>query len=339
MSRLIFSALYNLPSINSNCYEESNDDINISTSNLFETLEYIFRTVVHLFYFHSNHTTNTSIAEINNTHIQIAQALINLSLPQLSIECKTIWFYQKKTRSILLIFRQLFSLQPSTFTTTFPSNPIGSIITIIYNYLSSATLPPQYLFQLAFDVLQGFALFIENTFSDTTQSNPNQRRTTNDLLNLINQFLTSDYFSLFILLNSYEENESRAKELLEHCSIILKRAKIFRSEELQRKQNRRFIKTYWQNTYEQAYILHHHQNSLEITMNNRNVLDGNIEIRNENDENNQIRRICVISAIYDKLLRLAIKQLELNQPSFSFIQVSYLSQHSFDLSLILQLYD
>jgi hypothetical protein len=312
--------------INSNFKHELNDNINLSPSNIFETLEYIFNIIVHLFYFHpnpDNHTLNLSTSEINNAHIEIAQAFVNLSLPQITTDYKIIWFYQKKIRAILLIFRQIISFQPSTFTTSFTSNPIGSIITIIYNYLSSSTSSSQYLIQLAFDILQGFVLFIETTLSDATQNNSNQRRTTNDLLNLVNQFLISDYFSLFSLLNTNKQNEFNAKQLLEHCSIILKRLKIYRSEELQRKQNRRFIKTYWQNTYEQAYLFHHHQNSFEITINNRNNFEGNIEIKNDNDDNNQIKRICVISAIYDKLLRLAIKQLESNQPAFSFIQVSF----------------
>ena len=140
-------------------------------------------------------------------------------------------------------------------------------------------------------------------------------------MNLINQFLISDYFSLFILLNTNKQYEFNSKHLLEHCSIILKRLKTYRSEELQRKQNRKVIKAYWQDTYEQACIFHHHQTSFEITINNKNNFDGNIEMKNDNEENNQIKRICVISAIYDKLLRLAIKQLESNQPSFPFIQV------------------
>lgn len=71
-------------------------------------------------------------------------------------------------------------------------------------------------------------------------------------------------------------------------------------------------------------MLHHHQNLFEITINNKNNFDGNIEIKRDNDDNNitPAKRICVISAIYDKLLKLAIKQLESNQPSFSFVHVS-----------------
>jgi len=314
--------LLNIPSIDSNFNQEKNDKSNIQTSNIFETLDYIFNILVRLFYFHSNHTLNVSSSEINNDHIEIAQTFINLSLPPLTTEYKILWFYQKQIRSLLLIFRQIISVHPSRFTNSFTSNPIGSIITIIYNYLSSATSSSHFLIQLGFDTLLGVALLIENTLCNITQINSVQPLTTNDLLNLINQFLISDYFSLFSLLNIDRKNEYNAKQLLEHCSIILKHLKIYRSEELHRKQNRRFKKTYWENSYEQAYILHHHQNSFEIIINNKNNFDGNIEIKNDNHDNNQIKRICAIGAIYDKLLRLAIKQLEYNQPSFSFIQVS-----------------
>jgi hypothetical protein len=323
---LYFSALLHLPSITSSFNQEQNANSNVQTSNTFQTLEYIFDTIVHLFYFHSNHDNHsltTSISEINNAHIDIAQAFVNIALPQLTIEYKVLWFYQKKIRSLFLIFRQIISFQPSTFTNTFTSNSIGSLIETIYNYFVSSASSLQFLIQLGFDILQGFALLIESTLSNITQVNSLPRRTTNDLLNLVNQFLTSDYFLLFTLLNSDQQNEYNSKQLLEHCSIILKRLKIFRSEQLQRRQNRRFIKTYWENSSEQAYVLHHHQNSFEILINNnRHNFEGNIELRNDNDDNNQVKRICVISAIYDKLLRLAIKQLESNQPSFSFVQVS-----------------
>ncbi|CAF3399293.1 unnamed protein product [Rotaria sp. Silwood1] len=316
-------ALCNIPSINAYFNQEQIDHSNASTSNIFETLDCIFDTIVRLFYFpfnHDNHTLNVSISEINNIHIEIAQKFIDLSLPQLTTEYKILWFYQKKIRSLFLIFRQIISYQPSTFTTSFTSNPIGSIITVIYNYLLSSAISSQFLIQLGFDTLQGFALLIESTLCNITQTNLVQRRTIHDLLNLINQFLISDYFLLFNLLSTDKQYESNAKELLEHCSIILKRLKIYRSEKLQRKQNPRIIQTYWENSYEQAYILHHHQNSFEIIINNRNNFDGNIEIRNDNDDNNQMKRVCVISAIYDKLLRLAIKQLESSQPLFSVIQ-------------------
>jgi hypothetical protein len=315
----------NIPSINSSFNQEQYDNSNIQTSNIFETLDYIFNTIVRLFYFHSNHdndTLNVSSSEINNDHIEIAQIFVNLTLPPLTTEYKIIWFYQKQIRSLLLILRQNIS---SKFTNSFASNPIGSIITTIYNYLLPSTSSSRFLIQLGFDTLLGFALLIESTFSNIRQINSVQRQTTSDLLNLISQLLISDYFSLFNLLKIDRKNEYSAKQLLEHCSIILKRLKTYRSEELHRKQNRRFKKTYWENSYEQAYILHHHQNSFEIIITNRNNFDGNIELKNDNDDNNQIRRICVISAIYDKLLRLAIKQLESTQPSFSFVQVSFKS--------------
>ncbi len=315
--------MHNIPLIDSIFNPEQNDKIHNETSNIFETLNYIFDTIVRLFYFHSNNTLNLSVSEINNTHIEIARAFVNLLLPQLTTEYRVIWFYQKKIRSLILIFRQIIAFQPSSYTINFTSNPIGSIITIIYNYLSTSSLTSPFIIQLGFDILQGFALLIENTLCNLTQITSIQRRTTNDLLNLISQFLISDYFSLFILLNTDKQNEFNGKKLLEHCSIILKRLKIYRSEEIQRKQNRRFIKTYWENSYEQACLLHRHQNLFEIT-----ITDGNIEIKQDNndDNNNQIKRICVISAIYDKLLRLSIKQLESNQPSFSFVHdcLSYL---------------
>ncbi|CAF0928875.1 unnamed protein product [Rotaria sordida] len=316
-------ALCNIPLINTHFNQQPIDHSKTKTSKIFETLDYIFAIIVRLFQFpsnHDNHTLNVSISEINNVHVEIAQAFVHLSLPELTTEYKVLWFYQTKIRSLFLIFRQIISFQPSTFTNSFTSNPIGSIITIIYNYLSSSASSSQFLIQLGFDTLQGFALLIESTLCKITQTNSVQRRTINDLLNLINQFLISDYFSLFNLLHIDQQNESNAKELLEHCSIILKRLKIYRSETLQRKKNRRIIQTYWENSYEQAYISHHHQNSFEITINNKNNFDGNIEIKNDNDDNNQTKRICVISAIYDKLLRLSIKQLESSQPLFSFIQ-------------------
>ncbi|CAF3860010.1 unnamed protein product [Rotaria sp. Silwood2] len=303
--------------------QEQIDHSKAKASNIFETLDCIFDTIVRLFHFPSNHDSralNVSIPEINNVHIEIAQTFVHLSLPQLTTEYKILWFYQKKIRSLFLIFRQIISFQPSTFTNNFTSNPIGSLITVIYNYLSSPAAISPFLIQLGFDILQGFALLIESTLCNITQTNSIERRTINDLLNLINQFLISDYFSLFSLLSTDKQNEPNAKELLEHCSIILKRLKIYRSEKLQRKQSCHIIQTYWENSYEQAYILHHHQNSFELIINNKTNFDGNIEIKNDNDDNNQMKRICVISAIYDKLLRLAIKQLESSQPLFSFIQ-------------------
>lgn len=39
------------------------------------------------------------------------------------------------------------------------------------------------------------------------------------------------------------------------------------------------------------------QLSFEITISNRDNFQGNIEINNDNDENNQTRRICVINKI------------------------------------------
>ncbi|CAF5130319.1 unnamed protein product, partial [Rotaria socialis] len=79
---------------------------------------------------------------------------------------------------------------------------------IIGNYLSSSSSSSsKFLVQLGFDTLQGFALLIENTLHNIAQVNSAaQRRTPNDLLNLINQFLTSDYFLLFNLLTIDKEN-------------------------------------------------------------------------------------------------------------------------------------
>ncbi len=321
--------------------QEKNDRLYDETSsNIFETLDYIFDTIVRLFHLHDNHTLNISISEINNIHIEIARAFVNLILPPLTTEYKILWFYQKKIRSLILIFQQIISIQPSSYTNNFTSNPIGSIITIIHNYLSSSSsvLTSRFLIQLGFDTLQGFALLIENTLCNVSKLSSLQRRGTNDILNLISQLLIGDYFNLFIYLNADKQNESNATQLLEHCSIILKRLKIYRSEEIQRKQNRHFIKRSWENSYEQACILHYHQNSFEIMISNRNTFDGDIEIKHNLDDNNQIKRICIISTIYDKLLRLAIKQLEANQPSFLFIHdclfylISYGSCSCYSLS-------
>ncbi|CAF4293417.1 unnamed protein product, partial [Rotaria magnacalcarata] len=68
-------------------------------------------------------------------------------------------------------FRQIISFQPSTFTNNFTTNPIGSTIAIIYNYLSSSSSSSssKFLVQLGFDTLQGFALLIENTLHNITQ--------------------------------------------------------------------------------------------------------------------------------------------------------------------------
>ncbi len=332
--------MYNIPPINSIFNQEKDDRLHNETStNIFETLDYMFDTIVRLFHLHSNHdnhTLNISVSEINNIHVELARAFVDLVLPPLTTEYKILWFYQKKIRSLLLIFQQIISFQSSSYTNNFTSNPIGSIITTIHNYLSSATLPSsRFLIQLGFDVLQGFALLIESTLCNITRLPSLQRRATNDLLNLINQFLISDYFTLFIYLNTDKQNESNATQLLENCSTILKHLKIYRSEEIQRKQNRHFIKTTWENSYELACILHHHQTSFEITINNRNTFDGDIEIKRNPDDNNQIKRICVISAIYDKLLRLAIKQLEANQPSFSFVHVSLNIKSFFQIFLFL----
>lgn len=312
-------ALSNIPSIQTHFNQEHVDYSKRITSNIFETLDYLFDNIVRLFRLPSNQndsTSNQSLSEINTVHIEIAEAFISIELPPLTTDYKVIWYYQKKIRSLFLIFRQIISLQPSTFTTSFTSNPIGSLITTIYNYLSLSS--SKFLSQLGFDILQGFALLIESTLSNITQTNSVQHRTNNDLSNLITHYLISDYFPLFHLLSLDKRNESNAKQLLEHCSIILKRLKIYRSENFQGKKTRRLTQTYWENNYEQAYKLHHHQNSFEITVNNsKNPFDGNTD----NEDTNQIKRICIISAIYDKLLRLAIKQLESSQPSFSFIQV------------------
>ncbi|CAF1316351.1 unnamed protein product [Adineta steineri] len=314
-------ALVNIQSINSIFNQEQNNYSNITTSNLFETLDYIFNTFVHLFYFNDNHV---STPQINKDHIDIAQGFANIELPQLTTEYKNLWFYQKKIRSLLLIFKQIILHHPTTYTNSFNSNPIDSIITNIYKYLPTSS--SKFLIQLGFDTLLGFALLIESILENKTEINSAQRQTTTDLICLINQFLTSDYFSLFTLLNTDQENEYHSKQLLEHCSLILKHLKTYRSEESHRKQNQRSIKTYWENSSEQAYRYHHHQSSFEILINNKSNLDENIDIKNETDENNQIKRICAIGTIYDKLLRLTIKQFESNQPSFSLIHdcLSYL---------------
>lgn len=306
---------------------DDNEHLTQSTSsNIFETLDYMFNIIVRLFDLPTsddNPSLNVSISEMNNIRIEIARAFANLILPVLTTEYKLIWFYQKKLRSLILIFQQILSSQSSSYTNHFTSNPIGSIITTIYRYLSSTSSSSSpFLIQLAFDALQGFALLIENTLGNQNRIVSNQRRTNNDLLNLINQFLISDYFSLFVHLNIDCPNETRACQLLEHCSIILKRLKIYRSDTIQRKQNRRFIKTSWENTFQQTCLLHQHQTSFEMTLTNRTNFDGDIEMKNTSEENTQTRRICSISAIYDKLLRLTVKQFECHQPSFAFIHVS-----------------
>ena len=322
--------MYNLPPIKSSYNYEKTDYSKIKISNIFQTLDYIFNTIVRLFYIrsnHENHTLNLSVPEMNTIYVEIAQAFVHLSLPHLTMEYKIVWFYQKKLRSLLLIFRQIIFFQLSSFTNNFPSNPINSIITIVYNYLtssSSSSSSTQFLIQLGFDALQSFVILIECIFSNLKQTNSVQRGTTNDLLNIINQFLINDYFPLFNLLSINRQNEHNSKQLLEHCSNVLKCLKIYRSKKLQRKHNRRIIRKFGENNYEQAYILHHHQSSFEIIINNKHHFDGNIEIEDKSN-NNEIKRICVISALYDKLLRLTIKQLESSRPLFSFIQVSLMS--------------
>lgn len=337
----VFLALQNLPSINSIFSKDEIEKNKYEISNIFETLDYIFDTIVHLFHFHSNHSDsnptttttttttpsiNVSLSEIQKTHIEIAKSFVNLTLPTLTNEAKIIWFYEKKLRSVLLIFQQILSFQPSSYTTHFSSNPIGSIITLLYNYLPTQTTSNQYLSQLTFDSLQGFALLIEQTLCHLSEITSCQRRVTIDLLTLINQFLLSDYFSLFHLFNCDRQNEIELKTLLECCSSIFKRLKIYRSEVTQRKQHRRFIPTYSLDSYEQACMLHRHQSLFEITITNKNTFEGTIVIKNDNDDNQQIKRICVISGIYDKLLRLIIKQFDCTQPSFDFIYdcLSYL---------------
>ena len=311
----VFLALQNLPSINSIFSKDEIEKNKYEISNIFETLDYIFDTIVHLFHFHSNHSDsnptttttttttpsiNVSLSEIQKTHIEIAKSFVNLTLPTLTNEAKIIWFYEQKLRSVLLIFQQILSFQPSSYTTHFSSNPIGSIITLLYNYLPTQTTSNQYLSQLTFDSLQGFALLIEQTLCHLSEITSCQRRVTIDLLTLINQFLLSDYFSLFHLFNCDRQNEIELKTLLECCSSIFKRLKIYRSEVTQRKQHRRFIPTYSLDSYEQACMLHRHQSLFEITITNKNTFEGTIVIKNDNDDNQQIKRICIISGIYDK---------------------------------------
>ncbi|CAF4369899.1 unnamed protein product, partial [Adineta steineri] len=120
---------------NDDAEQEQNNYSNITTSNLFETLDYIFNTVVHLFYFNDNHV---STPQINKDHIDIAQGFANIELPQLTTEYKNLWFYQKKIRSLLLIFKQIILHHPTTYTNSFNSNPIDSIITNIYKYLPTS---------------------------------------------------------------------------------------------------------------------------------------------------------------------------------------------------------
>ena len=142
----VFLALQNLPSINSIFSKDEIEKNKYEISNIFETLDYIFDTIVHLFHFHSNHSDsnptttttttttpsiNVSLSEIQKTHIEIAKSFVNLTLPTLTNEAKIIWFYEKKLRSVLLIFQQILSFQPSSYTTHFSSNPIGSIITLL----------------------------------------------------------------------------------------------------------------------------------------------------------------------------------------------------------------
>ncbi|CAF0783003.1 unnamed protein product [Adineta ricciae] len=321
-------ALSNIPLIDSNFNPEQNDQSIIETHNISETLDYIFSIIVRLFYSPGN--SESSTPEITTEHIEVAQAFIDLSLPHLTTEYKILWLYQRRLRSLYLILRQILLYNPSKSITCFSSNPIGSLITRIHHsLLSSSSSSSQFLVQLGYDVLLSFALLIENTLRNIEQINLNQRQTNDDLPKLLSQFLLSDYFLLFTHLKSNQQNESYSKQLLEYCSRILKHLKIYRSADLHRKQNRRFNKTYWENSYEQAYILHHHQNTFEISINNRTNLNGTIEIKDDNADNGQTKRICVVSAFYDKLLRLAIKELESTQPSFSFIHdcLSYLSMY------------
>ena len=324
-------ALQEISSINS-IFQSEPIDLLFSpstSSNIFETLDYMFTIIVRLFHLPANpdhHSPNVSISEIHDIRIDIARTFANLILPPLTTEYKLLWFYQKKLRSLILVFQQILSSQPSSYTNHFTSNPIGSIITIIYHYLSSSsTSSSSFLTQLAFDALQGFALLIESTLGNQHHRIlVSQRRTNNDLLHLMDQFLLGDSFPLFLHLNLASENEIRARELLEHYSIILKRVKIYRSEEIQRKCHRRVIKSSWENTFQQTCLLHQHQTSFEMTLNNRNQFDGEMEIKSQTTgETTQIKRICMVGALYDKLLRLAIKQFEYNQPSFAFIHVSF----------------
>ena len=287
------------------------DTATMAVSNLFQTLDCIFDTIVRLFYFHSNPLVSASKSEIANAHVEIAQKLVHLALPPLSTDYKTLWFYQKTTRSSLLILRQIISLQPSTFTSTFASNPIGLFITTVHNYLS-ASPSSDFLVQLAFDLLQGFTLLIESTVRELAPNSGSQRRSTADLLTLMNHFLTGDYFPLFTLLS----DKAQATALLVHCTNLLKLLKNYRRQQLQRKQSRHATKTYWEHSSEKDYNFHHHQTSFEIILNAKHQLESN----SDDDEANQTKRVCVISAFYEKLLRLTLRQFESSQPSYAFIK-------------------
>lgn len=310
-------ALLHLPSINNYFDQIPVDKSTLSPSPLLETLDSIFDTLVHLFYFQSNVAVNPSKSELDNAHLAIAQAFVQLTLPTFHTDPKILWFYQKIVRSLLLIFQHILFSQPSTFAETFTSNPIGTLINTVHQYLSSSSaLPSPVLIQFAFDLLQGFALLIERTLAHLSQLASAQPRATNDLLNLINQLLTSDYFPLFILLNANKHYDANSKALLEHCSNVLKNLKIYRSEHCYRKQNRRAVKASWENNSEQAHRFHSHQTIFEITIPNRPSSDGSVDA----DESGQTKRICIVSATYDKILRLAIKQLESSRPSWTFVQ-------------------
>jgi len=280
-----------------------------SISPLLQTLNYLFDIIVHLFYIHSDTTTQQPKSEINQTHVNIAEKLIHLSLPPLEPDQqRTIWFYQKFIRTLLFIIRQINAFQPSTLNTTFPSNPLVSLISTLHHSLNESSSSSSFFVHLIFDFLQGIALLIDRMLHDLLHCTSTHQRVTTDLFNLIEQFLTSEYFSLFQSLNNRPEFSSRSSKLVEDCSNILKHLKLCRCDQGRRRPHRRSGKS---STNEQITRFHHHQTTFEITIPNRSQKD---------DDQNPIRRICIISALYDKILRLIIKQFEFNEPNLTFIQ-------------------
>ncbi|CAF1560285.1 unnamed protein product, partial [Didymodactylos carnosus] len=296
------------------CYPYiSTTDAEKVTTSVLDVVECIFCLIIRIY------SEPTLESFDSTTHIEIIQTLSTMFANETSLAINNdelspilLWLYQMKIRALFSIIRQTFRLFTSAFISQLKTFPISTIINDLNKRSTPSISTPSYsLVRLTFDTLQGFLILIENILTyvfDEKLKKMNKKETKcsyiREILPLISELLTSDYFTLFQTVQS--QCETRSKQIIEYLHEILKRLKSCRIY-LYNKQRCMNSDTKFK-THKHCKYIHLHQSQFEITI-----------PHTTNDGISTTRRICVISTLYDKLLRLANKQIE-QQTSITFAQ-------------------
>ncbi|CAF1046492.1 unnamed protein product, partial [Didymodactylos carnosus] len=292
--------------------DNNETSLNLVTGSVLNVVECIFYLIIKMY---SEPTVDSSDS---STHVEIIQILSTVLANEtwsenVQISPVLLWFYQMRIRALLSVIRKTFKLFPSVFISQVKPLPISIIINDLSKRLISSSLAMSHSsVHLTFDILQGFLILIDDILShifDKKMKKMSKKETkyscVREMLSLISELITSDYFLLFDSVQ--KQCETRSKQILEYLHQILKRLKWCRMYvyDKQRCKNRN-IKL---KTDKQCKYIHLHQSQFEII----------ITIATNNGTTTT-KRICIISALYDKLLRLIVKQFKQKQPSIAYIQ-------------------